>query len=363
MLILLIGTALACSTVFFNAGDVGQVIGRTMELDTPLPWRLATHEKGDAYKGYPMICDSTLIPFVNNYNYVGTDATSTLDGMELTGSSDGMNEMGLTISAQTLSTSQYANRTSVGSTTICHSDMIAWVLGTFESVQEFINYHAKYNLQIVGPRFKLPAVYYTHWGLSDPTGNYVVIEVLDGTISITPNTVGVMTNQPNFRWHLTNLNNGININQFAPDPIEDIAVDTVVGRVPSFQGHGFNLMGLPGDISPPSRFIKLFYLKQLSLLEYPPSTLNDSVALVTALLNTVYIPHGTVGGSSSDKQGLHEFTQYSIIKMPKRRELYFKGYYGSTWKRVQLDHLNFQSKKQIPISSGAIDVLDVTFDF
>jgi len=359
---LFVHMALGCSTVFFDGGDIGSVIGRTMELDSQEHWIVKTHPQGESYEGVKLLCDVNL-PFTNKYNYISVDGSQKIGPIEISGTAEGMNEKGLTVSAQTLSTSQYAKVSPPTESTRCFSDFVPWLLATFASVPEFLEYHRSNNVQIVGPKMQLPPVDYIHWGVADAFGNYIVIEVLDGTLTITNNTVGVFTNQPNFQWHLMNLNNGINIGRYAPDPIQEIVVDTEFGFVPSFQGHGFNLMGIPGDLSPPSRFIKLFYFKQLALAQNPPTTLNSSIALVTALMNTVFIPHGSVGGMKGDKNQLTESTQYSAIKIPSRKEFYFKGYSGSTWKRIRLDKIDFKSNREIIVNDGIADIVDVTDSF
>jgi len=50
-----------------------------------------------------------------------------------------------------------------------------------------------------------------HWAMADATGDSVVIEYLDGVLHVNNNTVGVMTNDPDYQWHLYNLNNYVNL--------------------------------------------------------------------------------------------------------------------------------------------------------
>ena len=46
-----------------------------------------------------------------------------------------------------------------------------------------------------------------HYILFDKTGVGLVIEYLNGVQDVYDNSVGVVTNEPDFPWHLKNLNN------------------------------------------------------------------------------------------------------------------------------------------------------------
>ena len=48
-------------------------------------------------------------------------------------------------------------------------------------------------------------------------------------------------------------------------PWETNAYDDEAPRVPAPIGHGYNLLGLPGDGSPPSRFVRAFFLRGYGL--------------------------------------------------------------------------------------------------
>jgi penicillin V acylase-like amidase (Ntn superfamily) len=63
-------------------------------------------------------------------------------------------------------------------------------------------------------------------------------------------------------------------------------------------GLGMGMRGIPGDFTAASRFVRLFYFKQFAQIEEPPKTYNEHFALVNALLNTVFIPYGSMGDVS-----------------------------------------------------------------
>jgi choloylglycine hydrolase len=176
--------------------------------------------------------------------------------------------------------------------------------------------------------------------------------------------VGTFTNDPDFRWHQRNLNNFVNLSPDWPAGGAGIQVQSEVGALPSVVGHGFNLLGVPGDYSPPSRFVRLFYLRQYAMLKHPPTSLNATIALATGLLNNVFIAKGTVASSMPGE--VAEFTQYSVLKMPAKRELYFKDYDNTRWRRVRLDALDLSPRQPaapsagFPLVDGTLGVEDVT---
>ena len=139
--------------------------------------------------------------------------------------------------------------------------------------------------------------------------------------------------------------------------------------IPAAIGHGYNLNSLPGGYSPPSRFVRAYVLKQHALqnLNGPPETYEDGVKLITGVLNNVHITRGSVPNlDPNDDIKKLEFTQWSVIKMPTRREFLYRGYAELAWKRVSLNDIdwNDDSKKvyqSYQVDSGGIDIEEITF--
>ena len=98
-----------------------------------------------------------------------------------------------------------------------------------------------------------------HFVVHDRSGKSVVIEPTDKTLKIFDNPLGVMTNSPTFDWHMTNLRNYINLTVTNVPPID-------LGGVTLAQfGQGSGLRGLPGDFTPPSRFVRAVAFSQSAL--------------------------------------------------------------------------------------------------
>ena len=94
-----------------------------------------------------------------------------------------------------------------------------------------------------------------HWRIGDAKGNQVVLEFVDGVPHFYENRVGVLTNSPDFPWQVTNLNNYVNLYPGAVTPQQ-------WGGVTIFPfGAGAGFHGIPGDVTPPSRFVRVAFYK------------------------------------------------------------------------------------------------------
>jgi choloylglycine hydrolase len=90
-----------------------------------------------------------------------------------------------------------------------------------------------------------------HWKVQDETGASLIIEITNGgEVEVYDGFLGVITNSPGYDWHLTNLRNYLGLSPVAALPVE------IGGEVFSPFGAGAGLRGLPGDFTPPSRFVR-----------------------------------------------------------------------------------------------------------
>lgn len=99
-----------------------------------------------------------------------------------------------------------------------------------------------------------------HYILSDRSGETVIIEPDEGGLSIHRNTIGVLTNSPDYLWHRTNLRNFVGVTNL-PKPPRYIAGHEI-REFGERLGGGF---GLPGDYASPSRFVRLSFMKEFAV--------------------------------------------------------------------------------------------------
>ena len=76
------------------------------------------------------------------------------------------------------------------------------------------------------------------------------MEIVGGVPHFYENTVGVLTNAPGFEWQLTNLNNYVNLHP------GDASMQKLSGITLQPTGGNSGFLGIPGDATPPSRFVR-----------------------------------------------------------------------------------------------------------
>eukprot|EP00994_Dinema_validum_P009216 NODE_895_length_1249_cov_112.442500_g664_i0.p1 GENE.NODE_895_length_1249_cov_112.442500_g664_i0~~NODE_895_length_1249_cov_112.442500_g664_i0.p1 ORF type:complete len:361 (+),score=50.44 NODE_895_length_1249_cov_112.442500_g664_i0:74-1156(+) len=343
--------AFCCSSIRIKAPTT-DVIARTMELaaggKAGVTWSVSLYPRGGSHR--QSLCGEGMMAWQSVYGYVGIDSPPP----HLT--TDGINERGLTVSEHTLRGAGY-QPVHAGGLNLCWLDLTPWALANFETVAGVVA--ALQNVSVVktvpGGRF--------HWAVDDAVGGHAVIEYVAGTLRVHNNSVGVLTNDPPYAWHLENLNTYVGLSSAWPTGDEGIQVETEIGATPSVIGHGFNLMGIPGDYSPRSRFVRLFYLRQYAELnDGPPRTLDSALRLGAGLLNNVFMMPGTV--ADDPKHGDHQlsFTQYSLLKLPQARQLYFKPYGSLQWAKVDLNRVDFTKRSTMPLDDGTLGVRDRTHE-
>ena len=335
----------------------GEVVARTMEYggatpaskDIARPWNLAKIAKETVYNHDTTQKCTAAQDWKVKYNHVG------IGWGPIKQLGEAINSEGLSVQTQTLRLSQYQQPNTTSSTNVCYTDLTSYMVSNFASVAE-VSEALKTHVSVIG---ESSPDNYIHWAVTDKYHQAIVIEYVNGQLNIHNNTVRVMTNDPHFEFHLQNLNQYVWLGTSWSDQTA-VAVDSEIGTVPKQISHGINLGGIPGDFSPASRFVKLFYLKQYSQLNTPAKSLSEGIILATSILNTVFIPKGVV--SFKTNQEASEFTEYSTLKIPSKSLFYFKSYSNNQWRMVDLKKLTFEDGKTsfAPINNGETGIKDVT---
>ena len=141
-----------------------------------------------------------------------------------------------------------------------------------------------------------------------------MVEPVDGTLKVHDAPLGVMTNAPTYDWHMTNLSNYVNLS------VNDIDQTKVGGvTVPAF-GAGTGLLGLPGDFTPPSRFVRAVVYSKAAV---PNQTAEDAVFAAFHILNQFDIPKGSVMNSAVGEPTA-EITEWTSVADLKNLRWYFR---------------------------------------
>ena len=166
---------------------------------------------------------------------------------------DGVNEKGLAMAGLNFVGYARYQRPEVGWDNIAHFELIAWILATCATVEEARGMLA--GMRLTGEAFsrELPPAQ-LHWMIAD-NREAVTLEAVEEGLRIYPNPVGVLTNNPPFDMQLFQLNNFLNLSPEHPESGFAPGMDL------SAYSRGMGAMGLPGDLSSQSRFVRAAFVK------------------------------------------------------------------------------------------------------
>ncbi len=248
---------------------------------------------------------------------------------------DGMNDQGLSFGLFYFP--GFAEYPAVTSENASHAmapfEFGAWVLGNFASVDELKADLAQ------GVVVDTPAPGFgsspSHYFVRDRAGKSIVIEPLGGVLKVFDAPLGVVTNAPAYDWHLTNLRNYLNLSVTGVPPLD------LDGLKLTQLGQGAGMHGLPGDFTPPSRFVRAVAFSQAEL---PSATAEDAVLSAFHILNQFDIPRGSVRDKTD---GGVELTQWTAVSDTRNLRWYFKTYDDQTIRVVDVKKAADAAKGQI----------------
>ena len=190
------------------------------------------------------------------------------------------NEKGLSIASLHFPENAYYNGIEKEKINITPYEFIPWALGNFSSIEELGKELISLNITNIPFKEGIP-VSPLHFMVSDDK-YCIVVEPMKGGVQIYFNNIGILTNNPPF--HLTNINNYLNL---TPDLIKNrfstkINLDTY--------SLGMGAIGLPGDNSSASRFIRSAFNRLNSVCE---SDEESSISQFFHILDSVTVIRGT----------------------------------------------------------------------
>ena len=168
-----------------------------------------------------------------------------------------------------------------------------------------------------------------HWIISDKNESITVESVKDG-LKIYENPVGVLTNNPPFDWQITNLANYINLT--AEEPENTFAPSADISAF----AKGMGAIGLPGDLSSVSRFVRATFTKLNSVCG---ESEEESVTQFFHILSTVEHTRGCVHLGD----GKYEITVYTSCCNTDKGIFYYTTYKNRQICAVDMNKLNLDS--------------------
>lgn len=330
-------SSFACTDFMLTAKDGTLLVTRSMEFGTPLNSSLRSSPRERVFNSTTPN-NKPGLSWVAKYGYLY------VDGFNVDASFDGMNEAGLTFEYLYLpGETQYQTiPDGKDNQTVPYTQFGDWVLSNFQTIDEVKQALANiYVSNQIIPQLGT-AILPAHASIRDASGKGIVVEFYNDKINVYDN-IGVMTNSPKYDWHITNLQNYINLSPYNPNPI------SANGIIYSATGQGAGSVGLPGDSSPPSRFVKIsFMVKNV----YPAQNANDVLNLAQHIINNVDLPAG-FARSVSDGQTSTDTTQWVVFKDVTHKIFYYRTYGDMTVKMVDMNKVNFAKdgpKLKLPLS-------------
>ncbi|HEY1654259.1 MAG TPA: choloylglycine hydrolase family protein [Candidatus Tumulicola sp.] len=331
--------ALACTGIRITAKDGAVIVSRTLEFGMDLQSKVVVIPAGTKLTG-SLPNGATGIAYTTKYGVIGANAF----GLPVV--IDGLNDQGLYVGEFFFP--GYAGYTGVtpanASQAMAGYQYSEWILGNFATVAEL---KAAYDRVVLAPTqlAQMGMAPPVHFRVVDKTGAAVVIEPVAGRLRIYDDPIGVLTNAPTFDWHLTNLNNYVGLSPMIRHPLD------LSGYQVSGFGQGSGFYGLPGDFTPPSRFVRAVAYEESAV---PSATAADAVAQSFHILNNFDIPVGAVRDVVQGKT-VDEYTLWTSVVDLQNLQFYFRTFDDQTLRSVDvrkaLAAANGQIQ-QLPMESG-----------
>ena len=225
---------------------------------------------------------------------------------------DAVNEKGLCMAGLNfVGNAQYA-KVMNGKDNLAQYEFIPWILSNCSCIVEAKELLAKINLTDT-PFQKMP-VAQLHWMLADKEQAITVEAVADG-IKIYPNPIGVLTNNPPFPEQVFRLNDFMNLS--AKQPKNHFS--DKLNLHPYSRGMG--ALGLPGDLSSSSRFVRAAFVKEHSVSGHSEL---ESVSQFFHILGSVEQQNGCC----EVENGQYEKTIYTVCYNASKGIYYYTTYHN-----------------------------------
>lgn len=243
---------------------------------------------------------------------------------------DAMNEHGLAMAALSFpGLAHYLPETGRGKD-IASFELIDWVLARCATMVEARQ--ALQGVRVTDAAFSdaLPPSP-LHWMVSDGRESLVIEATREG-VQVMENPVGVLTNAPEFSFHLWRLRDHMGLSAAPPE-------NRFCGEYDLMPySRGMGAIGLPGDLSSASRFVRAAFVRANSLCEGGGQS---EVNQFFHILRSVEQPRGC----ARLPDGSYEFTQYSSCCDLERLVYHYCTYEDLTVRSVSLRQADPEGEK------------------
>lgn len=320
-------TANACTGITLTAKDSTKILARTIEWGgSDLNSQYVIVPRGYTAQSYiPGGVDG--MKFTSKYGYVGL----AVEQKEFI--AEGLNEKGL--SAGLFYFPKYGKYEDYNAAekeqSIADLQLVSWILGECATVKDVKDAISRIHVIAIDPRAST-----VHWRFADTTGRQIVLEIIDGKPIFYENDLGVLTNSPDFNWQMTNLNNYVNL-------FPGSAPSQKLGETELSQfGAGSGFLGIPGDVTPPSRFVRAAFYQATAPVQ---NTSEETVLQGFQILNNFDIPVGIEFARGQVPVNIPSATQWTSATDMNNLKIYFRSMYNSAIRSIDLKEIDFNKVK------------------
>lgn len=251
---------------------------------------------------------------------------------------DAANEKGLAIAGLNFPGNAVYFPEKDGKDNVAPFELIPWILGQCATLEDARRLLERIHLADIPFSESMPLAP-LHWMIGDKTGTITMEQTADG-LKIYDNPVGVLTNNPPFDYQMFNLSNYMNltaeppVNRFCPElPLRPYCL-------------GMGGLGLPGDLSSTSRFVRAAFTRLNSVCGCSES---ESVSQFFHILGSVH----QTRGSAKTEDG-YEITVYTSCCNTSKGIYYYTTYENQQITAVRLANENLDGCSVIsyPLITG-----------
>lgn len=252
---------------------------------------------------------------------------------------DAVNEKGLGMAGLNFVGNACYGEETEGADNIAQFEIIPWILGQCRSVKEVKELLMRINITGMPFNDRLPAAQ-LHWIIADRSEAITVESVKDG-LKIYDNPAGVLANNPPFDEQMFNLNNYMRLSP--KNPVNSFSDKLNL----SAYSRGMGALGLPGDLSSQSRFVRAAFTK---LNAVSGASENESISQFFHIIGSVDQQRGCCELAG----GKYEITIYTSCCNADKGIYYYTTYENHQITAVDMHRENLDSAQLIryPLITG-----------
>jgi choloylglycine hydrolase len=338
-------TAYPCTGITLKSNDGGVVVARTVEwaLNDAQHNKILVVPRNKEFIGLTPEGD-------NGKKWNGKYGFVTLTAYGQPYGPDGLNEEGLYVGVYYLpGFAEYAVYDSTkAEKSMSVGDLMQWMLSSFKTVDEIVaNLNSVLVVSVDNKDFggaELPF----HFKIVDPTGNSKIIEIVNkGEVKLYDPYLGVITNSPTYDWHIINQRNylGLSVIPSSSQVYGNYELNPI--------GGGSGLIGLPGDFTPPSRFVRA---AAFTASCRPLETSDEAVFESFRILDNFNIPLGTQIPRDYLPTDIVSATQVTSSSDLKEKVYYYHTMWNRQVRKIDLKAIDFLTVKEQVIDDDYLKI-------